>query len=84
MLTTNIGGMAEPLAGRTKALLWWALIDTIGLALIFVAVFALDDGEPRDIIGIFSNANQVYLAAVGVGIMVAAFIVLAVGLLRKS
>jgi hypothetical protein len=68
---------------RSKAILWWALIDTIGLALIFVAVFALDDGEPRDIIGIFSNPNQVYLAAVGVGFMVAAAILLVIGLLRK-
>lgn len=75
--------MTEPLAPRTKALLWWALIDTIGLGLIFVAVFALDDGTPRDIIGIFSNATQVYVAAAGVGIMIAAFVLLAIGLLRK-
>ncbi len=68
---------------RGKALLWWVLLDTIGLALIFVAVFALDDGRPREIIGIFSNANQVYLATAGVAIMVVAFVVLVVGLLRK-
>ncbi len=68
---------------RSKAILWWALIDSIGLALIVVAVFVLDDGRPREIIGIFSHANQVYLAAVGVAFMLAAVVVLVLGLLRK-
>jgi hypothetical protein len=67
---------------RGKALLWWALLDTIGLGLALVAVFALNNG-PRTIIGIFSNAPQVYLAAAGVAIMIAAFAVLVLGLLRK-
>lgn len=75
--------MAQPLNPRGRVLLWWALIDTIGLALVFLAVFALDDGQPRTIIGIFSNANQVYLAAIGIAIMLAAFVVLAIGLLRN-
>lgn len=69
---------------RTKMLLWWAAIDTVGLILIMLAVFALDDGQPRTIIGIFSNANQVALAAVGVGFMLVAAVVLVIGLLRKQ
>jgi len=68
---------------RGKTLLWWVLLDSIGVALILVAVLALNDG-PRTILGIFSNANQVYLAAAGVAIMAVGLVVLAVGLLRRQ
>lgn len=68
---------------RTKAILWWAAIDTIGLILILLAVFVLDDGTPRSIIGIFSNGYQVALAAIGVAFMLIAVVVLVLGLLRN-
>lgn len=72
------------MSARGKAILWWAAIDTIGVILILLAVFALDDGRPRTIIGIFSNAYQVALAGIGVGFMLVAIVVLLIGLLKKQ
>jgi uncharacterized membrane protein len=72
------------MSARNKAILWWAAIVTTGLILILVAVFSLDDGHPRDVIGIFSNGYQVALAAIGVGFMLVAIVVLVIGLLRRA
>jgi hypothetical protein len=59
------------LNGRTKLLLWTTFWDVIGVALIVLAFFVLNDGSEPTILGIFGNVYQLILAVVGVLIMVA-------------
>ena len=69
------------LNGRAKLFLWTTLWDVIGVALILLAFFVLDDGSEPAILGIFGNVYQLVLAGLGVVMMVASalWLVLRVG-----